>query len=284
MINVRPMLPNSSLSITRTQWRALFAGLCFLVVATTLAMAADGDADPNAPQETMFSLIKKGGIVMFPLGVASILAVALAAERFISLRREKVLPDGFTEGLGQAWHADPSGQLAKQFCDESGGAVGHVFKAGIQWRDYGYEAVSRAIEDAGSREADRMKRSLRGLSAIATVAPLLGLLGTVYGMIKAFQKTSASGGAAKTADLATGIYEALVSTATGLSLAIPVLLVFQYFSARVDGLIDYLDEEGTNFIVDHARLEVPEPEPIPRAPIDHPGGEPLGDPTAPAEA
>jgi biopolymer transport protein ExbB len=116
--------------------------------------------------------------------------------------------------------------------------------------------VSRAIEDAGSREADRMKRSLRGLAAIAAVAPLLGLLGTVYGMIKAFQQTSSSGNAAKTAELATGIYEALVSTAAGLTLAIPVMLLYQYLSARVDGLIDQLDEEGTEFIVRHARLEV----------------------------
>jgi biopolymer transport protein ExbB len=133
--------------------------------------------------------------------------------------------------------------------------VAHVFAAGIQWRDHGYEAVNRAIEDAGSREADRMKRSLRGLSTIAAVSPLLGLLGTVFGMIDAFQRTSSSGGAAKTADLATGIYEALVTTATGLTVAIPVMLVFQYLSTRVDGLIDYIDEIGTAFIVKHARFD-----------------------------
>jgi biopolymer transport protein ExbB len=222
-------------------------------------MAAEVKADAGAPQETMFSLIKKGGVVMIPLGIASILALALATERFISLRREKVLPSGFLDGLGQTWHADPTGQLAEDYCNQSGGAVGHVFKAGIQWRDFGYQAVSEAIEDAGSREAERMKRSLRPLSAIAAVAPLLGLLGTVYGMIDSFQQTATSGGAAKVADLASGIYEALVSTAAGLTLAIPVLLVFQYLTARVDGLIDMIDEVGTGFIVKHARLENPQP-------------------------
>ncbi len=249
----------SSLFITFRRWRPAvlpLLALCAVLSASATVAAEAGDEDA-VPQETMFSLIKKGGWVMIPLGIASMLALAIAAERAISLRREKVLPSGFLDGLGQAWTADPSGQLAEEYCLRSGGTVGHVFRAGIQWRDYGYEAVNRAIEDAGSREADRMKRSLRGLSTIATICPLLGLLGTVFGMIDAFQKTSASGGAAKTADLATGIYEALVTTAAGLVIAIPVLLVFQYLSSRVDGLIDYVDETGTAFIVKHARYTTP---------------------------
>jgi biopolymer transport protein ExbB len=249
----------SSFFISFRRWRpaVLLLALCALLSASAAAAAEAGDGEDGVPQETMFSLIKKGGWVMIPLGIASMLALAIAAERAISLRREKVLPSGFLDGLGQAWSADPSGQLAEEYCLRSGGTVGHVFRAGIQWRDYGYEAVNRAIEDAGSREADRMKRSLRGLSTVATICPLLGLLGTVFGMIDAFQKTSASGGAAKTADLATGIYEALVTTAAGLVIAIPVLLVFQYLSSRVDGLIDYVDETGTAFIVKHARYTTP---------------------------
>ncbi|MCH2330146.1 MAG: MotA/TolQ/ExbB proton channel family protein, partial [Roseibacillus sp.] len=130
-------------------------------------------------------------------------------------------------------------------------------KAGIQWRDSGYEAVAKAVEDSAIREADKMKRSLRGLSIIAAVCPLLGLLGTVYGMIDAFQRTSSSGGAAKTADLATGIYEALVTTASGLTIAIPAMLLYQFLLSRVDGLIDHIDEVGTEFITKHARLAGP---------------------------
>lgn len=232
----------------------VLVGLLLLIPSST-AWAAEAGAEAGVEQETLFSMIKKGGWVMIPLLVASIIALALAVERFISLRRERVLPAGFLDGLGEAWAEDPTGQLAESYCENSGGAVGHVFAAGIQWRDYGYAAVSRAIEDAGSREADRMKRSLRGLSTVATVSPLLGLLGTVFGMIDAFQRTSSSGGAAKTAELATGIYEALVTTATGLLIAIPVMLVFQYLSNRVDGLIDHIDEVGTAFIVRHARVD-----------------------------
>lgn len=235
--------------------RVLFLALCLLFITAGAVMAADAGVDTGIPKETMFSLIRKGGVVMIPLGIASIIALALAVERFISLRKEKVLPSGFLDGLCHAWDADPSGQAALDYCDRSGAAAGHVFKAGIAWRDHGYEAVSRAIEDAGSREAGRMKRSVRGLSIIAGVAPLLGLMGTVFGLISAFQTTASRGGAAKPADLATGIYEALVTTAAGLVIAVPVMLVYQYLSNRVDGLIDHIDEIGTEFIVQHARRD-----------------------------
>ena len=112
----------------------------------------------------------------------------------------------------------------------------------------GREAVEKAIDDVGSREADKMKRSLRPIRNIAMVAPLLGLLGTVYGMIEAFQVTSESGGTASTALLAKGIYEALVTTAAGLTIAIPVLLLYHYLSGRVDRLIDEIDEAGSEFV------------------------------------
>lgn len=236
------------------RWKVIFGtAFAYFLVFTTSLLAAEAGDEAGVDKETMFTLIKKGGPVMIPLGIASILALAIALERFISLRREKVLPNGFLQGLGEAWDGDPSGHSAEQFCDVSPGAAGHVFKAGIQWRDAGYQAVGKAIEDAGIREADKMKRSLRGLSIIAAVSPLLGLLGTVYGMIDAFQRTSQSGGAAKTADLATGIYEALVTTAAGLTIAIPALLLYQFLQSRADGLIDHIDEVGTEFIVNHAR-------------------------------
>jgi biopolymer transport protein ExbB len=231
---------------------ALSIGAFIFLAFSSLAMAAEVGAGAGNENETMFALVKKGGPVMIPLAIASILAVALGIERFISLKKDRVLPEGFLSGFGDAWNSDPSGKAAEDFCDESGGAAGHVFKAGVQWRNEGHEAIGKAIEDAGSREAEKMKRSVRPLSVIAGVCPLLGLLGTVYGMIDAFQKTANSGGAAKTADLANGIYQALVSTAAGLTIAIPVLLLFQWLSTRADRAIDHIDEAGTEFIVTHA--------------------------------
>jgi biopolymer transport protein ExbB len=231
----------------------LFLSASLLIAFTAIAHAAEvGDA-AGVEKETMFSLIKKGGAVMIPLGIGSIIALALGVERFISLTKERVLPGDFLKGLGEAWDRDPTGQAAEEFCDKSGGTAGYIFKAGIRWREEGHQAVYKAIEDAGMREADKMKRSLRPLSIIASLSPLLGLLGTVYGMIGSFKATANSGGAAKTADLADGIYEALVSTAAGLTIAIPVILLYQWLSTRVDAIIDHIDEVGTEFIVDHAR-------------------------------
>ena len=240
-------------TIPSLNWRrALFFSTSLFLIFTSMAMAqeAGGEADDNG--ETMFSLILKGGAVMIPLGIASILALALAIERFISLNTERILPKEFMAGLGETWKNDATGNAAEDFCNESSTPAGNIFKAGIQWRSKGHEAISKAIEDAGSREAEKIKRSLRPLSVIAGICPLLGLLGTVYGMIDAFQKTAQSGGAAKTADLANGIYQALVSTAAGLTIAIPVLLLFQWLSTRADRVIDHIDEAGTDFVINHA--------------------------------
>jgi len=247
------MFISKAISLSSHRWIAFFLSLSFVMALATLAAADEVGASAGVEKETMLSLVMKGGVVMIPLGIGSILALALSVERFISLRKEKVLPGDFLKGLGEAWDNDPSGRAAEEFCDKSGGAAGHVFKAAISWRGDGLQAVTKAIEDAGAREADKMKRSLRPLAVIASVSPLLGLLGTVYGMIDAFHNTATSGGAAKTADLADGIYEALVSTAAGLTIAIPVMLLFQWLSSRVDSIVDHMDEVGTEFIVSHAR-------------------------------
>ncbi len=240
-------------TIPSLNWRrVIFFSASLFLIFTSMAMAQDAGADGEENGETMFSLILKGGAVMIPLGIASILALALALERFISLNTERILPKEFMAGLGETWKNDTTGKAAEDFCNESSTPAGNIFKAGIQWRTEGHEAISKAIEDAGSREAEKIKRSLRPLSVIAGICPLLGLLGTVYGMIDAFQKTAQSGGAAKTADLANGIYQALVSTAAGLTIAIPVLLLFQWLSTRADRVIDHIDEAGTDFVINHA--------------------------------
>ena len=219
-----------------------------LVFCAASGLGAEAGAEAGAQKETVLSLIKKGGPVMYPLGIASILAVAMGVHCFITQSRENVMPESFLAGLKKAWSGDPSGKNALSFCDENGGTVGHIFKAGIRRVKLGREAVEKAIDDVGSREADKMKRSLRPIKNIAMVAPLLGLLGTVYGMIEAFQVTSESGGTASTALLAKGIYEALVTTAAGLTIAIPVLLLYNFLSGRVDRLIDEIDEAGSEFV------------------------------------
>jgi biopolymer transport protein ExbB len=186
---------------------------------------------------------------MVPLGIGSIVALALAIERLLSLRESKIVPAGFILGLREQMTLDPAKGVDRgiQYCERHNGPVGHIFKAGILKLPRGEDSVEKAVEDAGSREVEKMKRSLRGLAVIATVSPLLGLLGTVYGMISAFQ-TATSVGMGKADVLAKGIYEALVTTATGLTIAIPTLIIYQYLNSRVDALVDEIDEMSIEFM------------------------------------
>jgi len=157
----------------------------------TIDLAVKGGGPTST---SLFSLIIKGGYVMIPLGFCSVLALAMAVERFISLTREKILPPEFVTGIKDAFVGSDNIDKAVAYCQERPSPISNVFKAGISRILHGAASVEKAIEDAGSREVDKLKRSLRPLSVIATVAPLLGLLGTVYGMISAFQSASAMGG------------------------------------------------------------------------------------------
>ncbi|MBL7134260.1 MAG: MotA/TolQ/ExbB proton channel family protein [Phycisphaerae bacterium] len=210
----------------------------------TIDLAVKGGGPGPA---SLFSLILKGGYVMIPLGLCSVLALAMAVERFISLKRDKILPPEFVSGIKGAFAGSGDIDKAVAYCEERPSPISNVFRAGISRVLHGAASVEKAIEDAGSREVDKLKRSLRPLSVIATVAPLLGLLGTVYGMISAFQSASAMG-VGKADRLATGIYEALVTTAAGLTLAIPVLVVYQILCSRVDKLVDHMDDEAIEFL------------------------------------
>ncbi len=196
---------------------------------------------------SLFDLILKGGYVMIPLGICSVLALAMAVERFISLTHKKILPPEFVAGVKSVFGGPGDIGKAVAYCEERPSPISNVFKAGISRVRQGAASIEKAIEDAGMREVDKLKRSLRPLSSIATVAPLLGLLGTVYGMISAFQSASAMG-VGKADRLATGIYEALVTTAAGLTLAIPVLVVYQILCSRVDKLVDHMDDEAIEFL------------------------------------
>ena len=226
----------------------------FLLVATVLmpsvGMAQGEVAEPGGGDEdqSVFSLIVKGGPVMVPLGIASIFALALAIERYLSLKRDKIIPPEFIAGLRETMRSsgnDPEKAVA--YCEGVGGPVGNIFRAGVKKISMGVEQVEKAIEDAGAKEVEKLKRRLKGLAVVAEVSPLMGLLGTVYGMIEAFQRASAAG-MGKADVLAKGIYEALVTTATGLTIAIPVLLVYQHLNSKINSLVDEIDEMGTEFI------------------------------------
>src|SRR5688572_39336 len=221
-----------------------------VLIAGSTAQAASPvvTAAPPQSRETLWSLAMKGGVVMYPLGLCSLLALGISIERAISLRRRKIIPDGFLAGLKAKLRGGSDDVAAAiAYCEKSDTPAGNIFKSGLVSLGRGEAFVEKGIEDAGAREADKLKRSLRGLAMIITISPLLGLLGTVYGMITAFE-TSTQVGSGKADLLARGIYEALVTTAAGLTIAIPALVVYHFLSSRIDARIDEFEDMGLELI------------------------------------
>jgi len=209
---------------------------------------ASATTQEEAPKDNMFSLLFKGGWVMIPIALASVLALTLSIERFISLRKKRITPPGFLPGLKAVFSGDAADiEKGKEYCNSNKCVISNLIKTSLPKAPKGEKQLQHALEDAGAREVDKMKRSIKPLSMIATIAPLLGLLGTVYGMIGAFQASTAAG-SGKSDVLAQGIYEALVTTASGLTLAIPVLIIYLMLNNRIDGMVDELDHSAEEFM------------------------------------
>jgi biopolymer transport protein ExbB len=204
--------------------------------------------DPGAASEpisykNMFQILKSGGVMMIPLFVCSFITMVFVFERAISLRRGRVIPRPFVKrfmhqvGEGKL---DRDGALA--LCEESASPTVDVFTAVVKkWGRPSVE-IEQTIIDAEDRIAPGLRRYIRLFSAVATISPLLGLLGTVVGMIRLFDAISSADAMGRTELLAAGISEALLTTAAGLLIAIPALCVHLYFVARVERLIMAIDE------------------------------------------
>lgn len=197
----------------------------------------------ETPKLTMLELAMKGGPFMVPLAICSLAGVAVIIERLIALRKPRVVPPGFVGGLKIAFpegSADREAGLA--YCRTQDSPAARVIAAGINKLHRGEEAVEQAIEDAGANEVSKLSRNLRFLYGIAAVSPMIGLLGTVSGMITAFQVTSVVVGPEKSLQLAKGIYEALVTTYAGLCIAVPTLIAYYYFQGKIDRLISEMND------------------------------------------
>lgn len=221
---------------------ALFAAL----LAVPL-LAADSESPP-AP--SIFQLFFKGGIVMYPLAACSVLAITLSLDRLLVLRRSRVIPRDFASGLRAAFrHDDVEPALA--YCGKHDSPIGRVVAAGLRrWR-HGWPTVEKAMEDAGANEAMRLRKNMRFLYAMGSVATLLGLLGTISGMIKAFQ-VAAAAGVGRVDQLSRGIYEAMTCTFAGLVVAVMVTIAYYFFAGRLERLVGDMNEELTRFADAHA--------------------------------
>jgi len=194
----------------------------------------------------VYELVVAGGWLMLPIILSSIVMIAIAIERYWSLRPSKVVPPTL---LGQVWHWLKHNQLTKENIHQLRGssALGSILAAGISNSGHGREVMKDSIEEAAAQVIHGLEKHLAPLGTIAAVTPLLGLLGTVIGMIKVFTAIMIEG-TGNAAVLAGGISEALITTAAGLTVAIPALIFLRYFERRVDTLVVDMEDKAIKLI------------------------------------
>lgn len=232
----------------------LIADLAGAQVAIPPASPAGGPPEqaksaPPGGGLTLMQLLEKGGPVMYPLYLCSILVVGFTVERLLNLRRRKVAPEGLLGELrallDRPERTVDAGQVAS-LCEAQPSPLARVVSAGARRANRTVLEVEKAMEDTSAREVVRLQRNNRVFSGVASVAPLLGLLGTATGIIRAFMTVAAMQDAlGKSELLAGGIYEALVSTAAGLTIAIAALVLYLFFQERVERLVSEMDDAAT---------------------------------------
>lgn len=244
-----------------------------------------GGAGPSMPQINILDLAFRGGVLMIPITLMSVLTVIFGLERSLGLRRRKVVPAELIRGLGALMEEkrgfDP--RAAYRIAQRYPSAAANVLKAMLLKVGRPLPEIEHSMKEATEREADRLYGNVRFLTLSAAVTPLLGLLGTVQGMIQAFFVTShLPTGADRAEMLAQGIYTALVTTFAGLCVAIPASVLAHYFEGRIQKLLRELNESLMGLLpqferfegrlrfdrdqlqlVDTTRREVPQPPPPP---------------------
>lgn len=194
----------------------------------------------------MLELVTAGGWLMLVIIACSIAAIAICIERFIALNRRRIAPPHL---LATVWKQLRSGGLDREALKTLRGSspLGRILAAGLANSHHGREIMKDSIEEAAAHVVHDLERYLNTLGTIAAVAPLLGLLGTVVGMIRVFAEIMAQGTGNASA-LAGGISEALITTAAGLCVAIPALVMHRYFSGRVDAIVVDLEQQAIRLV------------------------------------
>ncbi|PJE79522.1 Biopolymer transport protein ExbB [invertebrate metagenome] len=191
----------------------------------------------------MLDIIRSGGWLMLPILLSSVIALTIILERLWTLRKARIMPE---QALIQAreWIRHDTISLSDIQQLQQGSPMGKILAAGIQNRNLSYDVIKESINEQASQVVHKLEHYLNTLGTIASVAPLLGLLGTVIGMIDVFTVIM-SEGTGNTSMLAGGISKALITTAAGLSVAIPSLIFHRYFSRRIDELVISMEQETT---------------------------------------
>ena len=194
----------------------------------------------------MFELIRAGGFIMWPILACSIISMAIIAERFWSLRQTKIAPTNLVASVWQ-WHKSDQLDAKRIQALRTNSPLGMILAAGLLNRKHSREIMKESIEEVGRLVAHGLERFLNTLGTISSITPLLGLLGTVIGMIKVFTVIT-SQGIGDPSILSEGISEALLTTAAGLSVAIPSLMFYRYFRGKVDDLVVTMEQEALKMV------------------------------------
>lgn len=194
----------------------------------------------------MFEMFRAGGLVMWPLLACSVAALAIIGERLWSLQKKFVTPPNLLAQV-QQWLARKELNDERLALLRASSPLGRVLAAGLANRGHAREVVKEAIEDSGRHVAPELERYLRTLGTIAAIAPFLGLLGTVLGMIEMFSGIGHRG-VGDPSIVANGIAQALVATASGLGVAIPSVMFYRYFRGRVEMLLVDMEQEAVKLI------------------------------------
>jgi biopolymer transport protein ExbB len=236
----------------RSSWFASIVALASLAPSLVNAQEPLEAAPAEAtaiPTQSLWQILIAGGPLVIPIVVCSFVLLLVVFERTVALRRSKIIPKLFVERfLLQISEGAVDRHGALELCEENNSLAAEVFAAAL--RKWGKPAVEveQAILDEGERAASSMRRYLRAINGVSTVCPLFGLLGTVWGMIQSFNEIAGSSAMGRPELLAGGIGTALMSTAAGLCVAIPALILYLYFVGRVDSLVMELDRCGQDLV------------------------------------
>ncbi len=198
--------------------------------------------------------IEMGGIVMWPLLIMSIIALAVIVERFVALWRAKINVNEFLQKIRKALIVNRSVREAVKICEQYQGPVASIMKVGLLKHGQPKEDMEKAIENAALFEMGRLERGLVVLASVANIAPLLGFLGTVTGMISSFDAL-AKAGLTNPGLVAAGIMEALITTAAGLFIAIPVQLAYNYFMNRINKFVRDIETAANMLLETFAEMD-----------------------------
>ncbi len=200
-------------------------------------------------QGSLLETLLSAGPLLWPIGVASVVMVLCAIERLMALRSRRVIPKRFIHCVltqVEEGAVDKAGAL--ELCEENNSHISRVFEAGLRRWGRPQVEVEQAVLDEGERTAAELRKYLRVISGVGNICPLLGLLGTVWGMREAFDAIAGEAAMGKPELLAGGISQALMSTAAGLGVAIPAMIAYLHLTGRIDTLVGQIDRRGQELV------------------------------------